>query len=57
LDSIIALSQRSGEFCNTFGGKPENICSLRDLPVLTHCGHRGPIFAVMHNSSRIHRMW
>jgi hypothetical protein len=32
------------------GGKADNICSLRDLPVLTHLCHSTINFAVMHNA-------
>jgi hypothetical protein len=36
---------------SAFGGKAENICSLRAFPLLTHCGSRAANLAVMHNSS------
>ena len=33
------------------GGKADNICSMRGLLSLTHCGSRAGNLAVMHNGS------
>jgi hypothetical protein len=33
------------------GGKPENNCSLRDLPVMTQSGHKQANFSVTHNAA------
>jgi hypothetical protein len=33
------------------GGKPEILCSIRALPLLTHTGSRAAEFAVMHNTA------
>jgi hypothetical protein len=35
LDSILASSQRSKEFCNTIGGEADQICSRRAFPGVT----------------------
>jgi hypothetical protein len=35
------LPHRTVEFCNTIGGKADDICSLRDLPVLTDAVEKG----------------